>query len=166
MSLNNTELKIKKTSFHVFFDWFAGIVFIGIVLFWLFQLSSLPNEVPMHYNAKGEIDRYGSKWETIILPVISVFLWGMCSLIEKHPSLMNVPKKLTEDNKQEIFTISTHLLSVIKNFALLIFSFLIFEICWTAKGNNQLLSSWFLPIILLVTFVPIIYYSIKLYKVK
>lgn len=166
MSLSNTELKIKKSPFHVFFDWFAGIVFIGMVVFWLFNLSSLPSEVPMHYNAKGEIDRYGSKWETIILPFISVFLWVMCYFIEKHPSLMNIPKKLTKENEKEIFTISTHLLSVIKNFSLLIFSFLIFEICWTAKGNEQLLSSWFLPVILLVTFVPIIYYSIKLVKVK
>lgn len=166
MSISNTELKIKKSSFHVFFDWFAGIVFIGITIYWLIQLSSLPDEVPMHYNAKGEIDRYGSKWETIILPVMTVFLWGMCTLGEKHPSVMNIPKKLTEDNKQEIYTISTHLLSVVKNVSLLIFSFVIFEICWTAKGNTQLLTSWFLPVLLLVILGPIIYYSIRLYKVK
>ncbi len=36
----------------------------------VFQL--LPERIPAHYNAAGEIDRYGSKWESFLLPIVGI----------------------------------------------------------------------------------------------
>lgn len=47
--------------------WFVSLipfVIIGIVL------GFLPDKVPMHYNAQGVIDRWGSKYENLLFPVI------------------------------------------------------------------------------------------------
>lgn len=33
-------------------------------------LIFLPDQVPMHYNARGELDRMGSKYENLLLPVL------------------------------------------------------------------------------------------------
>lgn len=33
-------------------------------------LIFLPDQIPMHYNAQGEIDRIGSKYEMLLLPVL------------------------------------------------------------------------------------------------
>lgn len=33
-------------------------------------LIFLPDQIPMHYNARGEIDRIGSKYEMLLLPVL------------------------------------------------------------------------------------------------
>lgn len=33
-------------------------------------LQFMPNSIPMHYNAEGEIDRWGSKYESLIFPII------------------------------------------------------------------------------------------------
>lgn len=38
----------------------------------------MPESVPMHYDAMGQIDRWGSKWEQLIVPIIilvSSLLW-------------------------------------------------------------------------------------------
>lgn len=47
---------------------------IAIVLLPFFYLAyiwnDLPNNVPMHWNIKGEIDRYGDKSELILIPII------------------------------------------------------------------------------------------------
>jgi len=47
---------------------------IGIVLLPFVYLAyiwnQLPQEVPIHYNVKGEIDRYGDKSELIMIPIL------------------------------------------------------------------------------------------------
>lgn len=43
-----------------------------------FVLQFMPDEIPMHYNISGEIDRWGSKYECLILPlaiVLFTILW-------------------------------------------------------------------------------------------
>ena len=47
-------------------------------------LSFLPDTVPMHYDAEGVIDRWGSKYENLEFPLIilaltlfwQLFIWG------------------------------------------------------------------------------------------
>lgn len=43
-------------------------------------LQFMPSSIPVHYNMAGEIDRWGSKYESLILPVIillTTFFWHM-----------------------------------------------------------------------------------------
>ena len=37
-------------------------------------LQFMPDSVPMHYNAAGEIDRWGSKYENYIFPILIIVL--------------------------------------------------------------------------------------------
>ncbi|AZV40910.1 hypothetical protein BAOM_0199 [Peribacillus asahii] len=37
-------------------------------------MGTLPEEVLAHYNALGEVDRWGSKWELLILPGVGAFI--------------------------------------------------------------------------------------------
>ena len=58
----------------------AGM-FLGLLIFW----GRIPDQIPGHYNAAGEIDRWGSKLELLILPVVSVFVYlfisACCALL-------------------------------------------------------------------------------------
>lgn len=35
-------------------------------------LPNMPSQIPMHYNMAGEIDRWGSKYESFIFPVLII----------------------------------------------------------------------------------------------
>ena len=37
-------------------------------------LQFMPDSVPMHYDLTGNIDRWGSKYENLLFPVIILFL--------------------------------------------------------------------------------------------
>lgn len=37
-------------------------------------LTFLPDLIPAHYNIKNEIDRWGSKYEILIIPIITILL--------------------------------------------------------------------------------------------
>lgn len=52
----------------------AGMI-LGLVLFW----GRIPDQIPGHYNGAGEIDRWGSKWELLILPVSGVLMYLLLS---------------------------------------------------------------------------------------
>lgn len=39
-------------------------------------LTVLPDQVPMHYDLAGEIDRWGSKYENLILPAMVLVIGG------------------------------------------------------------------------------------------
>lgn len=47
---------------------------IGIVLlpflYLMYVWNQLPEQVPLHYNLKGEVDRYGDKLELIMIPIL------------------------------------------------------------------------------------------------
>ncbi len=46
-------------------------------------LVLLPDRVPMHFNAAGEIDRWGSKYESLLLVMIPVLTGAVCLVIAR-----------------------------------------------------------------------------------
>lgn len=56
---------------------------LALTLIWL---QFLPDRVPMHYDFSGRIDRWGSKWENLLLPGI-VLLMGLIFLLAEHLGL-------------------------------------------------------------------------------
>ncbi len=54
----------------------------------VFFLTFLPDIIPVHYNASWLVDRYGSKYEMLFLPAItivfSIFFGGLAKLQRKH----------------------------------------------------------------------------------
>lgn len=61
------------------------------------SLSFMPDSIPMHYNLAGEIDRWGSKYESFIFPVInfviSLFFLLSISHCEKRAAATTVEKE-------------------------------------------------------------------------
>lgn len=48
-------------------------------------LPFLPATVPAHFNASGQVDRYGSKYETLIIALLALILGLlMCLIIKKY----------------------------------------------------------------------------------
>ena len=46
-------------------------------------LFFMNDTVPMHYNASGAVDRYGSKYENFILPAIILFMYAFYMVYTK-----------------------------------------------------------------------------------
>ena len=61
---------------------------IGIVLLPFLYLAyvwnQLPTEVPLHWNIKGEVDRYGDKSELILIPILTSLLIYVIFLAVPH----------------------------------------------------------------------------------
>ena len=64
---------------------------LAVTLIWL---QFLPDQVPLHYDASGNIDRWGSKWENLLLPCV-VLLMGLIFFLVSRAGL----KKAAGDEK-------------------------------------------------------------------
>ncbi len=56
-------------------------------------MALMPNTVPAHYNFAGEIDRWGSKYENLIFPAITVLVGAAVAFIAKKTEKA-VPKRV------------------------------------------------------------------------
>ena len=64
-------------------EWILWVLIIAPVLYTVYIWNQLPDQIPTHWNFKGEIDGYGGKGTMILLPCINVFLYLLMLFIPK-----------------------------------------------------------------------------------
>ena len=58
----------------------------------------LPASVPVHFNAAGQIDGYGSKLSLLAFPAIFTVMFVVLSALERVPWIYNYPWRITPEN--------------------------------------------------------------------
>jgi uncharacterized membrane protein len=58
--------------------WIPLVIILATVAFGVAVYDRLPERMPMHWNARGEVDGYGSRfWGTFAIPAFLLVLWGI-----------------------------------------------------------------------------------------
>jgi len=149
-------LKLPKTKYEKIWDFIGGGLFVLSILYILVMWGQLPENIPGHFNSAGEVNRWGSKIELLILPFIGIVLWILLGLLEKVPHIYNYPARLNERNVEAFYLNSRKILNEIKNLCLIIFTVISFQIVRIALGEAESLGWWLLRVVLIVTAIPII----------
>ena len=103
----------------------AGM-FLGPLIFW----GRIPSQIPGHYNAAGEIDRWGGKAELLLLPVVSVFMYVFMTFCI---ALIHKPIRKGELPASAYYWLECLKLSVLADFAMIEWSI----------ATLRLLGAWF-----------------------
>ncbi|RYZ95691.1 MAG: DUF1648 domain-containing protein [Sphingobacteriaceae bacterium] len=137
---------------------------LSLALLWVLTIVNypgLPETVPIHFNASGKADGYGSKATILLLPAISTVLYLAMTAINKYPHLFNYGGvKITMVNALFHYTNSTRLFRVLKIKIVLIFTVIVHYTNSMAMGQDSGLGKWLLPFILGMIFIPIVFYII------
>ncbi len=64
---------------------FFPLMFLPLLLT-LLALPFLPDQIPAHYDANNQVTRWGSKYETLIFPVIAIVLGFIMQALAKYAS--------------------------------------------------------------------------------
>ena len=160
---NKPVLDIPKTLLEKTLDGITGIIYLVGIIYTVVVWNQLPDQIPAHYNGLGEVDRWGSKWELIILPVIAALLAVFMTFLEKHPEWHNY-MKLKENNIEFQYKNSRLMMNVLKNECVLLFTFLTYKTEQIAMGNTDTIGTAVLPIFLVVIFGSMAYYIIRSLK--
>src|SRR5690606_26728572 len=57
--------------------WFGPVIVAVMVVLALWAFPQLPEQVPSHWNAQGEVDGWSGRWIVFLPPAISLFVWGL-----------------------------------------------------------------------------------------
>ncbi|GKV55356.1 hypothetical protein NCCP2222_13030 [Sporosarcina sp. NCCP-2222] len=159
------KLNIPKTLLEKVADLLGSIVFISWIGYLVYAWGQLPDQVPGHFDAAGNIDRWGSKWELIILPIIAALLTVFMAFLEKHPEWHNY-MNLNESNIEFQYKNSRLLLNIMKNEILVFFAYISFNSIQLALRKADSIGIAFLPVFLTVLFGTMIFFVVRSFRKK
>lgn len=110
-----------------------------LLVIWVLVISTysnLPDTIPVHYNALGEVDGYGAKSEIWILPVVGSIVYIGITVLNKFPHIFNYLTKITDENALLQYTLATKLLRYLKLFIVFLFGYLILKTILFSTGET------------------------------
>ena len=154
-------MKIENTKADRILDLIGWILLIGTLAYLILGWSSFPDQIPMHYNGAGEIDRWGGKGEIIVIEVVMWILYLGIGLVEKYPQIWNTGVEVTPQNREKVYRILKHMLKTLKTLTALIFAYLIVN---SLQGTP--LPGWFTPATLILVFGDMAFWLVLLYRIR
>lgn len=142
-------------------NWLSLLLLLGTTVFLVVSWPHIPAEVPMHFNALGEIDRWGGKGGLLVLPVIGWAVYVLMTVVEHFPSLWNTGVQITVENRARVYRLLGHLLSTLKLLTTAMFAGLTL---WCPLARP--LPGWFLPVVLVVLFGDMIYWLVRVIRAR
>jgi uncharacterized membrane protein len=150
------KIKIILTKSDKVIEIIAFLILISLWIYVIYYYNSLPEIINTHFNAAGEPDGSGDKVYVFGLPIVSTFLYVLLTFAASKPHIHNYNVEITAENAEEEYTKSSKVMRILKVIMLCIFGYA----CWQTIGNYKI-SPWFIPIVILSTILPIVYYSYK-----
>ena len=161
MEEERPKIKLIPTSADKLVDLLGWIMLLAIWALTISHYSTLPDTIPTHFNGAGEADGFGSKASIIGLPIIATLLFIGLTVLNRYPHIFNYPSPVTQDNALRLYTLATRMLRYLKLVLLLVFGGIEFMTIQNATGKAAGLGVWFLPLTLVLVFLPLIYFVVK-----
>ena len=154
-------MKTENTRADRILDLLGWILLIGTLAYLILGWSSFPDQIPMHYNGAGEIDRWGGKGEIIFIEVMMWILYLGIGVVEKYPQIWNTGVEVTVKNKEKVYRTLKYMLKTLKFLTALIFAYLIVNSLQSAP-----LPGWFTPAVMILVFGDMAFWLIRLFRIK
>ena len=137
------------------------IQIVGIVIYLIVAWGSIPDQIPGHFNASGEVNRWDSRGTLFIMPGIALGMFILMSVVERYPHIWNTGVRITEENKFRIYGILRSLLYTIKLVIVTAFVFIAI-----IQSLVQALPVWFIPVLMSLIILPILFHIVLLFKAR
>ena len=137
----------------------AMVILLAATIFVLVHWGDLPEQIPSHYNFKGEPDAYGGTGTLIFTIVTAWILIPMMVILGKFPKYWNTGVQRTPANETAVNRIVRDLMDVMEVSMAILFAYMmIVPILGTAMGK------WFMPLFLAVIFGTIMVTVVRLIR--
>ncbi|AIF45360.1 DUF1648 domain-containing protein [Virgibacillus sp. SK37] len=134
---------------------FFCIIFSFIYVFTIYK--DLPDQIPIHFNAAGDPDNWGSKATILLMPLIALILYVPLYFLSKYPHLFNYPFKVTERNAPRIYPVAQVFMTVINFEMVVIFTYLSLTMAENKLGEGFILLVIVAPIVTIAVFLGVLY---------
>ena len=154
-------MRIKNSVFDIVLNVVSVLLLIGVVVYLVVRWGSIPEQVPGHFGASGEVTRWDSKSSLIVMPIIAGVLYIGMTILEQFPQVWNTGVRVTQENMFRVYTILKHMISVIKLILVALFVTIVI-----IQSLAVALPVWFLPVFLSLIFGTVIINIARLIKAR
>lgn len=140
-------MKASRTKYTTAANVISFLLLAGMFLYLALNWNSIPDQVPTHFNAVGQADKWGGKRTLFLLPIIGCVLYGSLSFVECLPVTWNTGKTLTPENKLKVCRAVKNMLVTVK---LICMGFYAFITILSALCKNLGTASTFLFMLFII----------------
>ena len=113
--------ELERTPLHGVFDIAAWVFVVCNALVVFYYWPDLPERVPSHLNAAGEVDGWSSPMFMWFLPALSLVLVAGLSWLERYPHTYNYLWPITEENAKTQYRLAREMVAGLKATCALLF---------------------------------------------
>jgi len=140
----------------------AVLVFVTLRAF--FGPARLPDRIPIHFNAAGQADGWGSPAMLLVFPAIAVVIYLLMSLVSRFPAAFNFPVRVTALNRQRLEDLALGMIAWLKTEIVIFFAWIESDAIGAARHPGQHLSAQLMPALLTAVFTTCIVYIAAMFK--
>ncbi len=152
------KIEVPVSSAERMFDAAALLLSGGALLLAIYHYPGLPEQVPSHFNYKGEVDGRGSKNLVFLLPAIAIVMALGIIYLSRFPDKFNYPKKITPENAAYEYRRARFMIRVLNVFTSLLFFVLTWEIIQTAGSEASTMNGLTYIVLAALLVVPLLVY--------
>jgi len=135
------------------------LILLAATLFVILHWIEMPEQIPSHYNFKGEVDDYGGKGILVFTLVMGWVMVLTFWILGMFPKYWNTGVERTPANEAAVNRIIRDMMSVMQFFLAVMFSYMsVTPVLGVNMGN------WFTPVFLLTIFGTIIVTVVRLIR--
>jgi uncharacterized membrane protein len=124
---------------------------VGLQLYVLFtSYSELPEQVPVHFGAGGEPDRFGSREVLWLLPGINAALFLLLATVARYSRSYNVPWRVPEESRTRQFRLARTLVVGMQVYVAGVLTYITWQTVRVALGEAGGLGGGFVVAAVLV----------------
>ena len=84
-------IQIKRNALDVIETVVSLCSLVGVAAYLILAWRTIPDQVPTHFNAAGEIDSLGGKNSLLLLPIVSWLLYGLIGSTVDAQGILHEP---------------------------------------------------------------------------
>lgn len=142
----------------------AAVLLIILFIYTFISWSSLPETIPVHFDAKGQPDGYGGRITIFFSPLLTLALFILLTVLNRRPDIFNYPVRISPENAEYHYRLATKMLRLLKLSLVIMFGAITWSVVHSARSGNSDYVMWVLPFALIITFIPIIYYFFSVFR--
>ncbi len=164
--MSNPKINPPQQKIDIIIESLGAICIIYLAAQLIVEYLGLNDKIPTHFGSDGMPNAWGNKSSLLIPPTIALTLYAGLTILNRFPHLFNFPLTITEQNAERQYQYAKTMVSVLKLSIIVTFTYIQIQTINVAKETNLGLGSYFISLIVIGSFLPIIIYFIIALKNK
>lgn len=122
----------------------------------------IPDQVPQHFNAAGEVDGWGAKAALLQLPAVNLVVSLIMTAVSRFPHISSAPIEITPANATRVYRLIRFQTIWLKAVLSFVFAYISWRMVGQALGSVQGLGSAFLPLTILAVGSAVVWFYFEL----